>query len=104
MCRIRSIDTLRAQHPHRVPIVMAQHEGCPYTLDKTKYLVPDDLTAQQFLYVLRKRLRLRASEAMFLMCGASLVPGNATAQELHAKHADDEGVLRLTYSAENVFG
>ena len=34
-------------------------------LDKKKYLVPNDLTVGQFYFLIRKRIQLRAEDALF---------------------------------------
>jgi GABA(A) receptor-associated protein len=34
-------------------------------LDKIKYLVPNDLTAYQFNYIIRKRIKLSERDALF---------------------------------------
>ncbi len=40
-------------------------------LDKKKYLVPNDLTVGQFYFLIRKRIQLRAEDALFFF-GRSL--------------------------------
>lgn len=99
------VQSMRERYPGRVPIVVDQHASCKHALDKRKFLVPDDLTAHQFMWVLRKRMRLEPSEAIFLMCGdATMVTNSATAKQLHDRHGGEDGLLRLTCSSESVFG
>eukprot|EP00268_Persea_americana_P052743 TRINITY_DN5925_c4_g2_i5.p1 TRINITY_DN5925_c4_g2~~TRINITY_DN5925_c4_g2_i5.p1 ORF type:complete len:113 (+),score=22.41 TRINITY_DN5925_c4_g2_i5:753-1091(+) len=46
-------------------------------IDKKKYLVPADLTVGQFVYVIRKRIRLSAEKAIFIFVDNVLPPTGA---------------------------
>ncbi|KVH99145.1 Autophagy protein Atg8 ubiquitin-like protein [Cynara cardunculus var. scolymus] len=52
-----------------------------------RYLVPADLTVGQFVYVVRKRIKLTA------MMSA-----------IYEENKDEDGFLYMTYSGENTFG
>ena len=43
-------------------------------IDKKKYLVPSDLTVGQFVYVIRKRIKLQAVKAIFIFVNNSIPP------------------------------
>lgn len=51
------------------------------TIDKKKYLVPSDLTVGQFVYVIRKRIKLSPDKAIFIFVNEVLPP---TAGMYHA--------------------
>ena len=53
------------------------------TLDKTKYLVPFDLTVGQFMFVLRKRMKLSPEQAIFLFVDGIIPSSNALVQDLY---------------------
>ena len=72
--------------------------------DKEKFLVPHDLTVAQFMFVLRKRIKLNSQTALFLLVNGSLVTSHTTMYELYEKFADDDGFLYVTYTTENTFG
>ncbi|XP_026415578.1 autophagy-related protein 8C-like [Papaver somniferum] len=42
--------------------------------DKKKYLVPADLTVEQFVYVIRKRIKFSAEKAIFIFVDNFLPP------------------------------
>jgi len=75
-------------------------------IDKHKYLVPHDLTVGQFIYVVRKRIRLPASSALFLFVGDhnTLLPNNLYMDEIYDRYKNMDGFLYIMYSKENVFG
>jgi GABA(A) receptor-associated protein len=95
------------KYPDRVPIICEKSsvasKDCP-DIDKKKYLVPRDLNMGQFLYVIRKRLRLAPEKAIFLFVGNSIAPSTYSINEIYSSHKDSDGFLYVTYSLENVFG
>lgn len=95
------------RYPDRVPIICEKNrtasKGCP-EIDKKKYLVPRDLNMGQFLYVVRKRLKLDPEKAVFLFVGNSLPPSSATINQIYNYNKDQDGFLYVTYALENVFG
>lgn len=54
------------------------------TIDKKKYLVPSDLTVGQFVYVIRKRIKLSPEKAIFIFVDDVLPPYRGL-DELHLR-------------------
>ena len=52
-------------------------------LDKKKYLVPNDLTVGQFYILIRKRIKLRAEDALFFFVNNQIPPTSATIGALY---------------------
>lgn len=73
-------------------------------IDKKKYLVPSDLTCGQFLYVIRKRLKLAPEKAIFLFVDGKIPATTAMLSSIYDQHQDKDGFLYMSYSDENVFG
>ena len=99
---------IRAKYPDRIPVVVEQARKEDFAVRdmKRKYLVPGELTLGQFVYVVRRRLKLNAEKAIFLATAGGIMP--ATTQligTIDSEHKDkDDGFLYLVYSAENTFG
>lgn len=102
------------------------------TIDKKKYLVPADLTVGQFVYVIRKRIKLSPDKAIFIFVDEVLPPTAALMSSIYEEHKDEDGYapplfltspppfapsrteltrhaskyrfLYITYSGENTFG
>lgn len=56
-------ERVRAKYPDRIPVICEKIEKSKVEdIDKKKYLVPSDLTCGQFVYVIRKRLKLPAEK------------------------------------------
>ena len=60
-------------------------------LDKKKYLVPADLTVGQFVYVIRKRIKLSPEKAIFVFVNNVLPPTAALMSSIYDEHKDDDG-------------
>ena len=95
------------KYPDRVPIICEKCKTAPNDcpdIDKKKYLVPRELNMGQFLYVIRKRLRLPPEKAILVFVGNSIVPSTAFMNDVYLSHKDPDKFLYITYALENVFG
>jgi GABA(A) receptor-associated protein len=98
---------LHERFPDRVPVICESAGGrgsTTPTLDKNRFLVPQDLTVSQLVYVLRKRLCLPADQALFLYCGGTLPPTTLLVRELYSAWRDPDGFLYIQYAGEAAFG
>ncbi|KAL7222970.1 hypothetical protein ACSBR1_024617 [Camellia fascicularis] len=68
------------------------------------YLVPADLTVGQFVYVVRKRIKLGAEKAIFVFVKNILPPTIAMMSAIYEENKDEDGFLYMTYSGKNTFG
>jgi GABA(A) receptor-associated protein len=95
------------KYPDRVPIIcersLSATRDCPY-IDKNKYLVPRDLTIGQFIYVIRRRMRLQPEKALFLFMNGIIPPATSMLGDLYEYYKENDGFIYITYSLENTFG
>ncbi|KAG4929213.1 hypothetical protein JHK85_046718 [Glycine max] len=94
---------LRCSHCVQVIVEKAERSDIP-DIDKKKYLVPADLTVGQFVYVVRKRIKVSAEKAIFVFIYNTLPPTAALMSSIYEENKDDDGFLYMTYSGENTFG
>tara|TARA_Y100000389_G_scaffold192809_1_gene220744 strand:- start:3235 stop:3597 length:363 start_codon:yes stop_codon:yes gene_type:complete len=98
---------IMAKYPDRIPIIC---EKCANSsndipeIDKKKYLVPSDLTMGQFIYVIRKRIKLQPEKALFIFINNKLMPTATLLKQIYETQKDDDGFLYVNYSGENTFG
>ncbi|CAN8270636.1 unnamed protein product [Cochlearia groenlandica] len=98
-CRIRD------KYPDRIPVIVERAEKSDVPdIDKKKYLVPADLTVGQFVYVVRKRIKLSPEKAIFIFVKNILPPTAAIMSAIYEEHKDEDGFLYMSYSGENTFG
>ena len=123
-----------AKHPTRIPVIVEKREGDKSLsdIDKKKFLVPNDLTIGQFVYVIRKRINLAPEQAIFLFVNSGVLPPSVAAlqqvalsgpaalpssvrflcahrwprplPQVYDQYKDEDGFLYMLYSGENTFG
>lgn len=95
------------KYPDRVPVILERDPKCTTVpdIDKKKYLVPNDYTVGQFVYIMRNRMRLKPSVAMFVFIDNILPSTSECILNLYNMHKNEsDGLLYITYSGENTFG
>jgi GABA(A) receptor-associated protein len=92
--------------PDKYPVIIDRCSRRDPGLDKNKYIIPNDQTLSQIMYLIRKRLRLRPEQAIFFFFEGSLLSGNMTLSQLHhlCSLKKNDGFTYLLYSLENTFG
>jgi len=96
---------IREKYPDRIPVIVEKADKSDIVdIDKKKYLVPADLTVGQFVYVIRKRIKLSPEMAIFIFVNNVLPPTAALMSSIYDDHKDADGFLYITYSGENTFG
>jgi len=96
---------IRSKYPDRIPVIAEKSDKSDIPdIDKKKYLVPADLTMGQFLYVIRKRIKLSPDAAIFIFVNNTMPPAAALMAQIYKESADEDGFLYVTYSGESTFG
>lgn len=96
---------IRDKYPDRIPVIVEKADKSDIPdIDKKKYLVPADLTVGQFVYVIRKRIKVGPEKAIFMFVKNTLPPTAALMSDIYQDHKDEDGFLYITYSGENTFG
>jgi GABA(A) receptor-associated protein len=96
---------IRSKYPNRIPVICEKADKSDISdIDKKKYLVPSDLTVGQFVYVIRKRIKLSSEKAIFIFCNNSMPPTGAMMSHIYEQNKNEDGFLYITYSGENTFG
>jgi len=100
-------NSLKIKYPGRLPIIVEKankkDQNLP-TIDKNKFLVPSELTVGQFIYVIRKRIKLEADQAIFIYVKNVLPPTSSSIALIYDEYKDEDDFLYITYSGENTFG
>ena len=106
----RSAESSRVlqKYPCRIPVIC---ERCSQGFSalpkdsKCKFLIPDDMTLGAFLVVVRRRLELNESQAIFLYVGHKLlIPVSTNFRQIYDQHKDEDNFVYVSYASENVFG
>tara|TARA_B110000971_G_C19898092_1_gene448624 strand:+ start:150 stop:494 length:345 start_codon:yes stop_codon:yes gene_type:complete len=103
--RLSESDKIKLKYPKRVPVIIEKRDGCILNqIDKTKYLVPNDLNMNQLIYIIRKRINLSNSQSLFFMVNDHICPSNTPLGIIYENHKDKDGFLYIIYTSENTFG
>ncbi|XP_054432751.1 microtubule-associated proteins 1A/1B light chain 3C [Pteronotus mesoamericanus] len=105
--RQEQVAGIRAKFPNKIPVVVERYskEKSLPLLDKTKFLVPQELTMTQFLSIIRSRMVLGATEAFYLLVNnKSAVSMSVTMAEIYRDYRDEDGFLYMTYTSQEMFG
>ena len=94
--RLAESTNIKNKYPDRIPIIVEKYKDCKLpTIDKCKYLVPKDMNLGQFVYIIRKRIKLEASQALFVTVNSILESSNAMISDLYETQKDDDGFYIL---------
>ena len=67
--------------------------------------MPKDITVGQFLYIIRKNIKMDETKALFIYINNMMLPAMSdTMGSLYEKHADKDKFLYVTFASENTFG
>ena len=103
--RITESSKILEKYPDRVPIIVEKGlKSKIKDIDKNKFLVPGDMSFGQFMYVIRKRIKLDSTEALFVFVNNILCNNALNINEIYNKYKDKDGFLYITYTSENTFG
>ena len=94
---------LQAKYLDRIPVIISVIDNLP-NIEKRKYLVPIELTVGQFVYLIRKSMKLDPSKALFVYSNYVLLQANSQFGEITNKYKSMDGFLYMHFSGENTFG
>jgi GABA(A) receptor-associated protein len=67
-------------------------------IDKRKFLVPNDISVAQFMWIIRKRIQLPSEKAIFLFVNKTIPQSSSTMGQIYNNFKDDDGFLYISYS------
>ena len=105
--RRKECDKIRNQFSEKIPIICEKDPKSNIRdIDKTKYLVPADLTVSQFSFMIRKRIEIEKEAAFFLLAnGKHSITGDTLLSEIYERYKDPEdGFLYIAYASELTWG
>ncbi|OWR46465.1 uncharacterized protein LOC116774124 isoform X2 [Danaus plexippus] len=105
--RKEEVMAIKSKFPNKIPLIVERYHkerGLP-TLDKTKFLVPEDITMSQFLVIIRNRIRIKPNQALYLIINnRSMLSMSLTMSQAYELYGDEDGFLYITYASQEVFG
>ena len=96
---------IMGKYPERIPILVERAPGCQLSeIQKHKFLVCKDMTMSQFVFMIRKRIRLDPSQSLFMLVNNRIASGNVLMSQVYEEYKDEDGFIYMVYTSENTFG
>ena len=103
--RIQESNNIMIKYPDRIPIIVEKYKDCNLQeIDKCKFLVPKDMSIGQFVYIIRKRIKLDSTQTLFIMINNKLPSSSKLVSQIYDNDKDEDGFLYVIYTNENTFG
>lgn len=105
--RKEEVAGIRGKYPNKVPVIVERFhkERQLGMLDKTKFLVPQELTMSQFSTIIRNRIKIKPNQAFYLLINnKSICSMSVTMSEIYRDDKDEDGFLYMTYASQEMFG
>lgn len=112
--RLKESKRILLKYPNHVPIIIKQSKNSKIPMiDKHKFIVPNEVTLGQFMYIIRKRIRLSPSKAMYLFVEHDIAhgkkeyiipPNTEIIGNLYNKYKAECLFLYVVINGENTFG
>jgi GABA(A) receptor-associated protein len=101
--RTQFAKSIMEKHPGKIPLIIESNK------DKDlppihKFIIPNDLTVGQVIYMLRKRIKLNEREAIYVFFKDSLLNTNTLMSEVYEQYKEADGIVYAVYAKENTFG
>lgn len=98
---------IKTKYPDKVPIIVEKQKSNTDIpdIDRNKYLVPNDITMAEFMYVIRKRIKITPEKSIYLFVdNMGLVPTSFNIKQVYDQAQDKDGFLYIKYCGESTFG
>ncbi len=103
--RSEESERIRRKFPDRIPVIIEKYNYSKIEeIDKTKYLVPNDLTLAQLVYVIRKRIKMAPEKALFFFINDDIPTSTEIMSSVYNKYKHEDGFLYIHFAEENTFG
>jgi GABA(A) receptor-associated protein len=101
--RFNDTAMIREKYPDRIPCIL-QSKTTQIHLNKHKYLLPQDLSVSQFIYIVRKKVDIKPEQAVFLFVNDTIPAGSMMISQLYQEQRDTDNYLYFFMCFENTFG
>jgi GABA(A) receptor-associated protein len=95
-------ERINLKYPNHIPVIVLSSPDLK--LDKHKFLLKPEMSIGQFMYTLRKRIKLEEHEALFLFTNNKILPVSQLISVAYRDCKDKSGFIMFDLSKESTFG
>ena len=90
----------------KLPIIIDRSRTSDPAINKSKYLIDPQITIGNLLTIIRQRIKLNPTEAIYLFVNNDIISTHATIAEVYQQSQlkNPDGFLYIVYCLENTFG
>ena len=92
------------KYPERIPVIVEPLTNDILSIDKNKFIVSKDMTFGQFIYIIRKRLKVESNVALFFTINGNLCTSGTDIGTIYSEKKNEDNFLYIKYTTENTFG
>lgn len=102
--RLQESENILTKYPERIPVICERISVDVPEIDRKKFLCPDDLSLANFMYVIRKRLKLTPEKSIYLFINGKIHQMSKLLSQIYDEEKDKDGFLYINYTSESTFG
>lgn len=102
--RKKDADKVMKKYPERIPVIVEPLTKDIIEIDKKKYIVSKDMTFGQLIFIVRKRMNVDSSIALFFTVNSNLITGSSDLGSIYEENKNEDNFLYIKYTTENTFG
>ena len=102
--RLEESTRITEKYPDRIPVICERISIDIPEIDRKKFLCPDDLSLANFMYVIRKRLKLTPEKSIYLFINGKLINNTKLLAQIYENEKEKDGFLYIQYASESTFG
>jgi GABA(A) receptor-associated protein len=102
--RLSESDKVLKKYPERIPVIVEPLIKDIVNIDKNKFIVSKDMTFGQLIYIIRKRINIESSHALFFSVNGNLCSTGSDILSIYTDNKNNDNFLYVKYTTENTFG
>jgi len=95
---------IKLNYPDKIPIICEKNKKSDPDILNKKLLPSGDMTIGEFMFIIKKKLKLKEHEAIFIIIKNTIPSNSIKLSDIYYKYKDTDGFLYINYTKENVFG
>lgn len=100
--RLKESKDIKSKYPNKCPIKV-ENNASDITLEKSKFLVPNDITIAEFMHYIRKYIKnIKKDQAIFCFIKNEIPVMSSLISSPH--YVDKDGFVYINIRTESVFG